>query len=132
MPSDRQALFPPGAARPGGPYSPVIISGGFAFVAGQVAVDPATDQIAGSDFASQARQVLRNVGTLLQAAGCNFGDVVKTQTYITQPENSREFNAIYREFFTEPFPARTTVVTALPQPEFLIEVDVIARLPSPP
>ncbi len=128
MPTDRQALFPPGAAKPAGPYSPVIVSGGFAFVAGQAGVDPATGQAAHNDIREQTRQTLRNISTLLRAAGCDFGDVVKTHAYITQPEFFPDYNAVYREFFVEPFPARTTVVCGLAQSDLLVEIDVIARV----
>jgi 2-iminobutanoate/2-iminopropanoate deaminase len=130
MATDRKALFPPGAAKPAGPYSPFIISGGFAFVSGQAGVDPTTGLAAPNDFKEQTRQTLRNIGTLLRAAGCEFADVVKTHAYINRAEFFPDFNAVYREFFVEPFPARTTVVCALAQAELLVEIDVIARLPE--
>ena len=130
MMTDRNALFPPGAAKPAGPYSPVIVSGGFAFVAGQAALDPATNEVAGDTIQQQTRQTLKNIGTLLGAAGCGFGDVVKTHAYITRPEYFQGYNAVYAEFFTEPYPARTTVVCSLAQPELLVEIDVIARIPG--
>jgi reactive intermediate/imine deaminase len=130
MPTDRKALHPPGAAKPAGPYSPVIVSGGFAFVAGQAGTDPATGQVARDNVAEQTRQTLKNIGTLLQAAGCGFEDVVKTNAYLTRPEFFAEYNAVYAEFFVEPYPARTTVMCALARAELLVEIDVIARIPA--
>ena len=130
MATDRKALFPPGAAKPAGPYSPIIVAGGFAFVAGQAGTDPATGQVAGDNVTDQTRQTMKNIGTLLAAAGCSFADVVKTHAYITKPEYFKDFNAAYGEFLTEPYPARTTVVCALARSDLLVEIDMIARVPQ--
>lgn len=129
MLAHRQALFPEGGPKPGGPYSPAIVSGGFVFVAGQVGIDPATGQTA-PDLPAQTRQTLHNVRTVLQAAGCDFGDVVKTTAFLTKPEFFSDFNTIYREFFSEPFPARSTIICQLARADLLVEVEVIARLPG--
>jgi 2-iminobutanoate/2-iminopropanoate deaminase len=129
MLTDRQALFPEGGPKPGGPYSPAILSGGFVFVAGQVGIDPASGQTA-SGFDAQARQTLRNVGAVLKAAGCDFSAVVKTTAFLTQPEFFAGFNTVYREFFAEPFPARSTLICQLARADLLVEVEVIARLPG--
>lgn len=129
MSAHRQAIFPEGGPKPGGPYSPAIISGGFVFVAGQVGTDPATGQTAG-DLEAQARQTLKNLQTVLKAAGCDFGDVVKTTAFLTKPEFFAAFNNVYREFFTEPFPARSTIICQLARADLLVEVEVIARLPG--
>src|SRR5262245_12164060 len=112
MSTQRQAIFPEGGPKPGGAYSPAIVSGGFVFVAGQVGVDPATGQTA-IDLEAQIRQTLTNVGTVLKAAGCDFGDVVKTTAFLTKPEFFPTFNTLYREFFPEPFPARSTIICQL-------------------
>lgn len=130
MSEDRRAIFPEGGPKPGGPYSPAIVSGGFVFVAGQVGRDPANGQLAGDSLESQTRQTLTNIGTLLRAAGCDFKDVVKTTAYITKPEFFQRFNTVYQEFFPEPRPARSTVVCALVAQDLLVEVDVIARVPG--
>ncbi|MGQ0603413.1 MAG: RidA family protein [Anaerolineales bacterium] len=130
MNDHKRALFPEGGPKPGGPYSPVIVSGGFVFVAGQVGVDPATGQLAGDTIEAQTRQTLQNIGALLKAAGCGFEDVVKASAFITQADFFPAFNAVYQEFFPEPRPARTTIVCGLPRAGLLVEVDVIARLPE--
>jgi len=130
MSEDRRAIFPEGGPKPGGPYSPAIVSGGFVFVAGQVGRNPANGQLAGDSLESQTRQTLTNIGTLLRAAGCDFKDVVKTTAYITKPEFFQRFNTVYQEFFPEPRPARSTVVCALVAQDLLVEVDVIARVPG--
>ncbi len=130
MTEDRRTVFPEGGPKPGGPYSPAMVSGGFVFVAGQVGWEPATGQLAGDTIEAQTRQTLENIGALLRAAGCDFDDVVKTTTYITRPEFFQPFNEIYKQFFPEPRPARSTVVCALVDTALLVEVDVIARLPN--
>ena len=126
---ERRAIFPEGGPPPGGPYSPAIVSGGFVFVAGQVGRAP-TGQLAGDTIEAQARQTIENIGAILRAAGCDFKDVVKTTAYIIQPEYFQPFNEVYKQYFPEPRPARSTVICALVDASLLIEVDVIARLPG--
>ncbi|MBI3762483.1 MAG: RidA family protein [Chloroflexi bacterium] len=123
-------MYPEGGPKPGGPYSPAIVSGGFVFLAGQVGNDPATGKLAGDTIEAQARQTMKNLGTLLKAAGCDFKDVVKVNAYITNAEFFQEFNSVYREYFVEPYPARSTVVCALVNPGLLLEVDLIAKIPE--
>ena len=129
MSSQRQAVFPQGGPKPGVLYSPAIVSGDFVFVAGQVGIDPATGQTA-IDLEGQVRQTLNNVGAVLQAAGCNFSDVVKTTAFLTKPEFFAPFNTLYQEFFPEPFPARSTIICQLARADLLVEVEVIARRPG--
>jgi 2-iminobutanoate/2-iminopropanoate deaminase len=129
MSAQRQAIFPEGGPKAAGPYSPAIVSGGFVFVAGQVGIDPATGQAA-IDLEAQVRQTLINVGAVLKAAGCDFGDVVKTNAFLTKPEFFAPFNTLYREVFTEPYPARSTIICQLARADLLVEVEVIARLPG--
>lgn len=111
------------APAPGGPYSQAISAAGLVFVAGQRPQDPVTGQIA-EGVAAQARQVLQNVSSVLQAAGCTLANVVKATVHLADLAYFDEFNAVYREFFAEPYPARTTVGSSLRG--ILVEVDVIA------
>src|SRR5262245_8076114 len=108
MSTDKRPIHPANGPKPAGPYTPVIVSGGFAFVSGRAGLDPSTGKLADGDIQEQTRQTLRNIGMLLEAAGCSFADVVKTQAYITQPEYFQPYNEVYREFFPELYPARTT------------------------
>jgi 2-iminobutanoate/2-iminopropanoate deaminase len=130
MDEQRLALFPENGPKAGGPFSPVIVAGGFAFVAGQVGRVPATNESAGDSIEAQTRQVLDNIGLLLRAAGCDYKDVVKANAYLTKPEFFKAFNAIYQEYFPEPRPVRTTVAAALMAADLLVEIDVIAKLPG--
>ena len=114
------------APRPAGPYSQAIRAGGLVFVAGQRPQDPVTGQI-NDEIGAQTRQVLQNVRSVLEAAGCTLADVVKVAVYLADLRDFDTFNAVYREFFAEPYPARTTVGSSLRG--ILVEIDVIASVP---
>ena len=111
-----------------GPYSQAIAAGGMLYASGQVPVDPATGELAGADIETQARQVFENLKQVLQAAGADFGSVVKTTVFLTDLANFGVVNEIYAEYFTEPYPARSCVqISALPKGA-LIEAELIAEL----
>lgn len=107
------------------PYSPVIVSGDLVYTAGQVAFD-ADGNVVGTDAETQTRQVLENVRLCLEAAGCGLDDVLKVTAYLTDLSDFKAFNGVYAEFFSEPYPVRTTVQAGL-VPGFVVEVDVVAR-----
>jgi reactive intermediate/imine deaminase len=113
--------------RPSAPYSPVVISGDHVHTSGQIAVGGDGKVVEGG-VAEQTRQVLANVATCLEAAGCGLGDVVKVLAFLTDLSTFDEYNAVYREVFSEPYPARSTVQAGL-VPPFLVEIEVIARRP---
>jgi 2-iminobutanoate/2-iminopropanoate deaminase len=113
--------------KPAGPYSHAVVSNGFVFVSGQGPVDPETDTMPDA-FEAQVRQTLKNVQTILEAAGSSLDDVVKVNAYVTDLTRFKEFNEVYEEFFRRDLPARTTVGTSLLG--FLVEVDCIAALPE--
>ena len=119
---------PDGVVRPKAPYSPVVVDGGFAFTAGQVGFDENGDLVPGG-IEAQTRRALENLTACLQAAGCERGDVLKVNAYLTDFADFEGFNAVYREFFEEPFPARTTVGVALPG-AILVEIEATARVPA--
>jgi 2-iminobutanoate/2-iminopropanoate deaminase len=113
--------------KPAGPYSHAVVSGGFVFISGQGPVDPETGTVPDA-FADQVRQTLKNVRTILEAAGSGLDEVVKVNAYVTDLTRFQEFNEVYVEFFTHDPPARTTVGTSLLG--FLVEIDCIAALPE--
>jgi 2-iminobutanoate/2-iminopropanoate deaminase len=103
-----------GAPKAMGPYSQAIASGGLVFCSGQVGLDPATGQMV-DGFEAQVERAIRNIGGVLDAAGLGYADVVKTTLFLTDITRFGDVNAIYRTFFPDPFPARSTVgVAALP------------------
>ena len=95
-------------------------------IAGQGPVDN-EGRKAGEDLTAQARQVFRNIGHALEAAGCTFDDVIKVTTYLVDLEDFAAYNDVYREFFGAPYPARTTVRADLIGTR--IEVDALAVRP---
>jgi 2-iminobutanoate/2-iminopropanoate deaminase len=115
-------IHPDGIPKPAGPYSPVVVAGGFVYVCGQGPSDAAGNRA--EDFESQARQCLTNVGRCLESAGASFADVVKVSGFLADWADFKTFNEVYLEFFTEPYPVRTTV--PVPLPRILIEVDCVA------
>lgn len=123
---NRQALQPEGLASPKAPYSSVIVSGDFVFTAGQAPFD-AEGKLVSEDFGEQAHQTFRNLGRCLEAAGCGFGDVLKVNVFLIDLGDFPTFNEVYRQYFSEPYPARTTVGASLVG--FKIEVEAIARKP---
>ena len=118
-------IQPEGVARPSAPYSPVVVSGDLVYTAGQIGAD-ASGAVVGDDIASQSRQALENVRLCLEAAGCALADVIKVNGYLVDLDHFPVYNEIYREFFSEPYPARTTVGAAL-APGLLVEVEAVAR-----
>jgi 2-iminobutanoate/2-iminopropanoate deaminase len=126
--SGNEFIQPDGVATPGFPYTPVVVSGDLVVTAGQVAND-ATGKVVADDIEGQTRQVLDNVRACLAAAGCELGDVIKVNAFLTDLSNFEIYNAVYREYFSAPYPARTTVGAAL-APGLLVEVEVTARRPA--
>ena len=110
---------------PAGPYSHAVVASGFVFISGQGPVNPETGTMPDA-FADQVRQTLKNVQTILEAAGSSLDDVVKVNAYVTDLTRFAEFNDVYKEFFQDDPPARTTVATALLG--ILVEVDCIAAI----
>jgi 2-iminobutanoate/2-iminopropanoate deaminase len=110
---------------PAGPYSHAVVANGFVFISGQGPVNPETGAMPDS-FADQVRQTFKNVQTILEAAGSSLDEVVKVNAYVTDLTRFAEFNDVYKEFFQDDPPARTTVGTALLG--ILVEVDCIAAI----
>jgi 2-iminobutanoate/2-iminopropanoate deaminase len=124
----RHAIQPPDLATPKAPYSPVVVSGDHVYTAGQVAFDD-TGAIVGDGMEAQTRQALTNVRSCLVAAGCTLDDIVKVNAYLADLADFDAYNAVYSEFFTEPYPVRTTVQAGLP-PGLLVEIEAVARRPE--
>ncbi len=116
--------------KPVGPYSPGMGFERLVFVSGQGATDPASGKLAGSDAASQTEQCLRNVQTILKAAGSDLQHVLRCGVFLVDMAEFPEMNAVYARMFGDHRPARTTVqVSALPGPGLRVEIDCIAYVP---
>jgi 2-iminobutanoate/2-iminopropanoate deaminase len=109
-----------------GPYSQAIKANGFVFVSGQVAIDPATQQVITGDVAAQTDRVLRNVSEILEAAGSGLGKVVRSGVFLKNMGDFAAMNAVYGKYFSTAPPARTTVEVARLPKDVLVEIDVIA------
>ena len=109
-----------------GPYSQGIAANGFVFVSGQIPMDPATGELVTGEIEDQARQVLKNVGGVLAAAGCSYDDVVKATVFLQDMNDFARMNAVYGEFFRPPHPARAAVQVARLPRDVRIEIEVIA------
>jgi 2-iminobutanoate/2-iminopropanoate deaminase len=109
-----------------GPYSQAIRAGDLLFLSGQIPLDPATGQIVPGDVVAQTDRVVRNLGAILEAAGCALADVVRTTIYLVDLAQFAAVNEAYGRFFEPPYPARATVqVAALPRGA-LVEIDAVA------
>jgi 2-iminobutanoate/2-iminopropanoate deaminase len=113
-----------------GPYSQGIIANGFLYSAGQIALDPASGQMVESEITAQTERVMQNLENILEAAGARWSDVVKTTVYLHDLADFPTVNEIYSRRIGDARPARSTVqVAGLPRGA-LIEIDLIALLPS--
>jgi 2-iminobutanoate/2-iminopropanoate deaminase len=113
----------------GFPYSNVAVSGDIVAIASQVPFGE-DHHLVGRDFADQAHQVFANLRRCLQVAGCDFVDVFKVCSYLADPGLIGQYNEIYRQYFSPPYPARTTVACQLVVPGMLVQVDAFARVPT--
>jgi 2-iminobutanoate/2-iminopropanoate deaminase len=114
------------------PFSAVTHLGDLLFVSGQVPIDMTTGSTTGVTVGEQTARVLKNLSDVLAAAGASLCDVLKTTAYLTDIAELDAFNGEYRRHFeVEQYPARTLVeVRALAKPEWLVEIDAIARATS--
>ena len=109
-----------------GPYSQAVSAHGFVFLSGQIALDPKSGQMVIGDIAAQTEQIMKNLGAVLDAAGCNFDDVVRATIYVIDLAHYGAVNEVYGRSFRMPYPARSTVqVAALPRGA-QVEIDIIA------
>ena len=122
----KQAISTSDAPKAIGPYSPAVRAGQMVFISGQVPIDPATGNLIDGDIAAQTRRVFDNLGALLKAAGLSYANVVRTTVFLADMNDFAAMNQTYATFFSEPYPARSTVqVSRLPK-DARVEIDVFA------
>lgn len=95
------------------PFSPAVRAGDLIFVSGQASVD-ATGKIVPDTFEGEMRRSIENLRKVLESAGSDLAHVIQTRNYVRDDVELQNFNAIYREYFSEPYPARTTITNCLP------------------
>src|SRR6187431_127800 len=116
---------------PVGPYSPGMIVGNLVFVSGQAGRDPATGKLAGDSVEAQTEQVLKNIATILAAAGTSMQHVIRCGVFLVDMHEFPKMNEVYARAFGAHRPARTTVeVSGLPGEGLRVEIDAIAYIPK--
>lgn len=114
------------APQPIGPYSQGIRAGNFLFVSGQGPIDPKTGKMIEADIVKQTHQTLQNVKAIVEDSGLTLNDVVKVSIFLKNASDFQKMNEIYKTFFQENPPTRTTVQAEFVSPGMLIEIDAIA------
>lgn len=123
-----QIVHSPSAPAAIGPYSQAIRAGNLLFCSGQIALDPATMQMVGSTVAEQAEQVMKNLASVLAAAGASFANVARTTIYLVDMADFAAVNEVYGRHLGEHKPARATVAVRQLPKGGLVEIDCIACL----
>jgi 2-iminobutanoate/2-iminopropanoate deaminase len=109
-----------------GPYSQAIRAAGMIFTSGQVAIDPATQQVIAGDVAAQTDRVLKNLAAILHASGSSLDKVIRCTVFLKNMGDFAAMNEVYGRYFTQTPPARSTVEVARLPKDVLVEIDVIA------
>lgn len=125
-PMKKEVIESPGAPAAIGPYSQAIKVGNTLYCSGQIALDPATGELANESIEAEARQVLENLSAVLAEAGFALSDVVRTTVYMTDMEDYAKINKIYGEYFTDNPPARAAVQVANLPKSVAVEISCIA------
>ena len=123
----RQAIQSKDVPPAAGPYSSAVVHNDVAYLSGQ-GPHNSEGALAGDDIESQTRQTLHNLSSVANAAGTNIRRAIQVRVFLTTMDNFAGMNAVYAEFFDEPYPARTTIQTGLPMPGMLVEIDATIAL----
>jgi 2-iminobutanoate/2-iminopropanoate deaminase len=125
-PVEKQTITTEQAPKAIGPYSVGVKAGNFLFTAGQLGLDPVTGSIVPGGVEAETRQALNNLRAILEAAGVSWGNVVKTTVFLRDMNDFAVMNGVYAEFFTENFPARSTVQVARLPKDGAVEIEAVA------
>ena len=124
----KQVISTPKAPAAIGPYSQAIRVGNLVYTSGQIPIDPSTGSFVEGGIKEQTRQSLANVKAVLEEAGTSMANVIKTTVFMADMADFADMNAIYAEFFTKPFPARSAVAVKTLPKGALVEIEVIAEI----
>ena len=111
-----------------GPYSQAIQVGNLIYTSGQIPINPATGSFVEGGIKEQTRQSLLNVKAILEEAGLTMGNVVKTTVFMADMNDFADMNAVYAEFFAEPYPARSAVAVKTLPKGAVVEIEVVAGI----
>jgi 2-iminobutanoate/2-iminopropanoate deaminase len=109
-----------------GPYSQAIATGNLVFCAGQIPLDTATGNLVEGDVTAQTRRVIENIKAVLAAADAKLNDVVKSTVFLLDMNDFAAMNTVYAEYFTAPYPARSTIQVARLPKDARVEIEVVA------
>jgi len=124
----KTAITCPELTPPVGPFSQAIEVGGFLYFSGQVAQDPATGKVVEGGIVAETERVLQNLSAVLKAAGKSFDDVVRVAgVFLTNMTDFAAMNGIYAKYFSQPFPARTTIAAAALPLGACVEIDLVVK-----
>jgi 2-iminobutanoate/2-iminopropanoate deaminase len=125
---DHSVISDPSMPKPLGPYSQAVRAGNMLYVAGQPGIDPGTGNVVPGGFEAEVRQAYANLKAILEAAGSGLEHVVKTTTFITNPDNGPTANELFGEFFPHDPPVRSSPIVGLPR-GLLFSIEAIAVIP---
>jgi 2-iminobutanoate/2-iminopropanoate deaminase len=123
----KTAITSPELAPPVGPFSQAVDAGGVIYFSGQVGQDPTTGKLVAGGIAAETDRVFRNLSKVLKAAGKSFDDVARVGVYLTNMSDFVTMNGIYAKYFSQPFPARTTIGAAALPLGACIEIDLVVK-----
>ena len=121
------AITSPELTPPVGPFSQAIEVGGFLYVSGQVGQDPATGRVVEGGIVAETERVFRNLSAVLKAADRSFDHVARAGVYLTRMSDFAAMNGIYAKYFSQPFPARTTIGAAVLPLGACVEIDLVVK-----
>src|SRR5262252_1644670 len=121
------AITSPDLSPPVGPFSQAIAVGGLIYLSGQVGQDPDTGKVVEGGIVAETERVLRNLASVLEAAGKTFDHVARAGVYLTNMSDFAAMNGIYAKYFSQPFPARTTIAVAALPLGACIEIDLVVK-----
>lgn len=123
----KTAVTSPELSPPVGPFSQAVEVGGFLYVSGQVGQDPATGKVVEGGIVAETERIFQNLGAVLKAAGRSFDDVARAGVYLTSMGDFVAMNGIYAKYFSQPFPARTTIGVATLPLGACVEIDLVVE-----
>ena len=123
----KTAITSPELSPPVGPFSQAVKVDGFLYLSGQVGQDPATSKVVEGGIAAETERIFQNLSAVLKAAGKSFDDVVRAGVFLANMTDFAAMNGIYAKYFSQPFPARTTIAAAVLPLGACVEIDLVVK-----